>query len=134
MAHIRPPFAERGGSVRGLLDLATGCYPRFLFGASVGIILPVFHLLEADPATLRAQLTYLAENCYRTVTTAAVARVVLDRRPLEPRTVALCFDDCWASLWTVAGPLLKEFGMSAIAFAVPARITDAPAARPTLET
>lgn len=133
MPRIRPPFAERGGSLRGLLDLATGSYPAFLFGGSVSNLLPVFHLHEADPSVLGAQLTYLAENGYRTVTTDAIARIVLGRHSPDPRTVALCFDDCRASLWTVAGPLLRAHGMSAIAFAIPARISDAPSPRPILD-
>ena len=37
------PFGERGGTARGLLDLATGCYPAFLFGGGLGDLLPVFH-------------------------------------------------------------------------------------------
>jgi hypothetical protein len=132
MPRTRPPFAERGGPVRGLLDLATGRYPAFLFGGAVSNLLPVFHLHHAEPSILEAQLTYLADNGYRTVTTDAIERVVLGRQRPDPRTVALCFDDCWASVWTVAGPLLRERQMTAIAFAIPARIRDAAACRPTI--
>ena len=133
MSQTRPPLAERGGPVRGLLELATGSYPGFLFGGTVSNVLPVFHLHHADPVVLGAQLRYLADNGYRTVTTNAIERVVLGGHSPEPHTVALCFDDCWASLWTVAGPLLRAHNMSAIAFAIPGRITDAPALRPTFE-
>jgi peptidoglycan/xylan/chitin deacetylase (PgdA/CDA1 family) len=129
----RAPFAERGGSVRGLLDLVTGCYPPFLFGAGVGHILPVFHLHESTPAALEPRLQYLADNGYQTVTADAIARLVRDGVHPGPRTVALCFDDAWASLWTTAAPLLRRFGMQAITFAIPARLTDAPALRPTLD-
>src|SRR6185369_11327649 len=58
---------------------------------------------------------------------AAYAR--RQRRFNEPR-VALCFDDAWASLWTVAAPLLERYGLTAITYAIPARIEDAPACRP----
>ena len=133
MSRTSPPFAERGGPVRGLLDLATGCYPAFLFGGGLANLLPVFHLHHADPAVLGPQLAYLAENGYRTVTTDAIVRVAIEGKTPEPRTVALCFDDCWSSLWTVAGPLLRAHGMSAVAFAIPARIHDAQSPRPTID-
>ncbi len=129
----RAPFAERGGPVRGALDLATGRYPAFLFGSGVGRALPVFHLHEATPAVLESRLAYLAENGYRTVTADAIARLVRDGVRPGPRTVALCFDDAWASLWTTAAPLLRRYGFQAITFAIPARMRDAPTLRPTLD-
>ncbi len=46
----------------------------------------------------------------------------------RPRAVALCFDDAWASLATVAGPLLKKHGLTAITYAIPARMADEPRA------
>ena len=55
------PFAERGGAVRGLLDLATGCYPAFLFGGPVGA-LPVFHFHDVTRAWLEPRLQYLVDN------------------------------------------------------------------------
>jgi hypothetical protein len=119
--------------MRGLLDLVTGCYPSFLFGGPVSALLPVFHLHESDPAVLESRLAYAADNGYRTVTTDAIARFVLEGVHPGPRTVALCFDDCWATLWTVAGPLLRRYGMSAIGFAIPGRVTDAAGVRPTIE-
>jgi peptidoglycan/xylan/chitin deacetylase (PgdA/CDA1 family) len=130
-AGSQPPFSERGGPVRGLVELAAGRYPSFLFGGRVAGLLPVFHLHESEPAVLESRLAYLAENGYRTVTTDAIARLVIDRVHPGPRTVALCFDDCWATLWTVAGPLLRSHGMSAIAFAIPGRMSDAEIVRPT---
>ena len=50
-----------------------------------------------------------------------------------PKSVVLAFDDAWSSVWTVAGPLLRRFGMQAIVYAIPARIRDAAAVRPTTE-
>jgi peptidoglycan/xylan/chitin deacetylase (PgdA/CDA1 family) len=128
------PFAERGGALRGALDLITGCYPSFLFGAGLGSLLPVFHLHQTTRAQLEPRLRYLAENGYRTVTADAISRLVRQRVSPGPRTVAQCFDDAWASLWTVAAPLLKEFGFQAITFAIPGRITDAPGLRPVSDS
>jgi peptidoglycan/xylan/chitin deacetylase (PgdA/CDA1 family) len=129
----RAPFSERGGRLRGLLDVASGCYPAFLFGGSIGSLLPVFHLHETSVAALEPRLRYLADNGYQTVTSDAVARLVRDRVHPGPRRVVLCFDDAWASLWTTAGPLLRRYGFTAVTFAIPARIIDAPSARPTID-
>jgi hypothetical protein len=126
------PFAERGGALRGILDLATGRYPAFAFGGPVGRLLPVFHLHEVTEASLEPRLRHLAEHGYRTVTSEAIDRFV--RAGVHPgeRTVALCFDDAHASLWTVAAPLLRRYDLRAITFAIPGRIPDAAALRPTI--
>ncbi len=126
------PFAERGGAVRGLLDLATGCYPAFLFGGQVGA-LPVFHFHEVTRAWLEPRLQYLVDNGYRTVTCDEIARLVIDGVDPGPKSVALTFDDAWASAWTVAMPLLRRLRLRAILFAIPARIGDAAAPRPTID-
>jgi hypothetical protein len=119
----RVPFAERGGALRGLLDLATGCYPAFLFGGSPGDALPVFHIHQVTAGWLEPRLEYLVDNGYRTITSDEIARLVIDRVHPGPRSVALTFDDAWASVWTVAMPLLRRFGLRAILFAIPARVT-----------
>ncbi len=129
----RVPFAERGGRVRGLLDLATLTYPAFLFGGAIGHQLPVFHLHEVTPDTLEPRLRYLAENGYQTVVADDIAAFLRSARPPAPRTVALTFDDARASLWTVAGPLLRRYGLRAITFAIPGRVVDAGSVRPTLD-
>jgi hypothetical protein len=118
------PFGERGGPARGLLDLATGCYPAFLFGGALGDLLPVFHFHDVTHEWLEPRLRYLAENGYRTVACDDIERLVVDRRSPGPRAVALTFDDAWASAWSVATPLLKEFGLQAILFAIPSRVSD----------
>jgi hypothetical protein len=129
----RVPFAERGGAVRGALDLATGCYPSFLFGGSLGDALPVFHIHEVTTDWLEPRLQYLVDNGYRTITSEEIARFVIDRVHPGRRSVALTFDDAWASVWTVAMPLLRRLGLRAILFAIPARVTDAGITRPTID-
>jgi hypothetical protein len=128
---MRPhlPFAERGGAVRGLVDLATGGYPAFLFGGSPRGILPVFHFHEVTTRWLEPRLQFLAENGYRTVTCDQIARLVLDGVDPGPRRVGLTFDDAWASVWTVAAPLLRKYDLTAILFAIPGRVPEAAAVR-----
>jgi Polysaccharide deacetylase len=129
----RVPFNERGGRLRGLLDLAAGRYPGFLFGGQPDGFLPVLHFHEAVPGRLEAQLQFLADNGYRTVDADAIGRLVRDGVHPGPFHVALCFDDGWASVWTVAGPLLRKYGFRAILYAIPERMQDAPQVRPTIE-
>jgi hypothetical protein len=121
----RVPFAERGGSLRGLLDVATGCYPSFLFGGSTRGVLPVFHFHDVTREWLEPRLLYLVDNGYRTVTSDEIASLVLRGVDPGPRAVALTFDDAWASVWTVATPLLRQHGLRAILFAIPGRVKDA---------
>jgi hypothetical protein len=129
----RVPFAERGGHLRGVIDLATGVYPAFLFGGAVGRQIPVFHIHEVTPATLAPLLQHVAENRYQTVTADEISIFVRTGRVPRDRAVALTFDDARASVWTVAAPLLRRHGLRAITFAIPARVADAPAVRPTME-
>ena len=130
-AHV--PFAERGGPLRGLVDLATCRYPAFVFGGPIGRLLPVFHLHEVTLARLEPRLRHLAEHGYRTVTSEAIDRFVRGGVHPGERTVALCFDDAHASLWTVAAPLLRRYGFRAITFAIPGRIAEAATVRPTID-
>jgi len=120
----RAPFAERGGPLRGVVDLATGCYPAFLFGGPVGRQVPVFHFHDETPGSLRPRLEYLAENGYRTLTCDEVAAFVVSGRWPGPRSVMLTFDDAWASVYTVAFPLLREHGLRAVVFAIPGPIAN----------
>jgi len=129
----RVPLAERGGALRGCLDLVSGRFPRFVFGGQVGRDeLPVFHFHEVTQEDLEPKLGYLAENGYRTVAADEIESFVKGDVHFDGRRVALCFDDAWASLWTVAAPLLKRYDLTAISYAIPARIVDAPVCRPTL--
>jgi len=124
------PSDERGGRLRGALDLIAGRYPRFVFGGQVGDALPVFHFHETTRERLAPAFAYLVDNGYRTVTSDDAAALARDGRRPGSRTVMLAFDDAWASLWLIVGPLLREYGLRAVAYAIPVRIQDAPAPRP----
>jgi len=126
------PFNERGGRLRGVLDAVSGRFPAFVFGGSVGSDqLPVFHFHDESHADLEPKLRYLAENGYRSVTNDEIVRFVDGKLAGASRLVALCFDDIWTSVWTVAAPLLERYGLTAIAYAIPARIEDAAVCRPS---
>ena len=112
------------------MDLGTGCYPAFLFGGSLGKLLPVFHFHDVTPAYLEPYLRYLAENQYRTVVSDDIHHMLKTGVHTGPRTVALCFDDAWASIWTVVYPMLRQYNLTAITYAIPARVPDAAAPRP----
>jgi hypothetical protein len=119
------PFSERGGKARGCLDLVSGRYPAFVFGGRLGAFLPVFHFHDVTREELEPKLRHLADNGYRSVTSEDIAAYVRRDTPLPPRAVGLCFDDAWKSLATVAAPLLSQYGLRAITYAIPARMTEA---------
>src|SRR5689334_5710951 len=108
------PFEERGGRLRGALDVIAGRYPAFVFGADVGDRLPVFHFHECTVPLLERAFSYLVENGYQTIVSDDVAALVRQGRHPGSRRVMLAFDDAWASLWIVAGPLLRRFGLRAV--------------------
>lgn len=116
--------------MRGVLDLVSGSYPRFLFGGSLGNYLPVFHFHESHPASLEPYFKYLSENGYRTVDSDAIAALVQRGVHPGPRSVAICFDDAWASLWVVVAPLLKKYELRAITFVSPGRVPSLAEPRP----
>ena len=118
------PFTERGGLARGCLDLVSGRFPAFVFGGRIGSLLPVFHFHEVTREDLEPKLRHLAENGYRSVRSDEIAGYVRGDRTLPPRSVGLCFDDAWSSLADVAAPLLTQHGLSAIAYAIPARMAE----------
>jgi len=134
MRNVPPgaPLDEQGGRLRGLLDLAVGHYPKFLFGGSVGKLLPVFHFHQATVETIEPAFRYLRENGYRTVVSDDVARLVRQGHHPGPRTVMLAFDDAWASLWLVVGPLLEKYDLRVVTYVIAGRVQDAQTLRPTI--
>ena len=134
MRNVPPgaPLDEQGGRLRGLLDLAVGHYPKFLFGGAVGKLLPVFHFHHATVETIEPAFRYLRENGYRTVVSDDVARLVRQGHHPGPRTVMLAFDDAWASLWLVVGPLLEKYDLRVVTYVIAGRVQDAQTLRPTI--
>lgn len=128
------PFGERGGALRGAIDLVCGRLPRFVFGGAVGPLVPAFHFHDEPRAVLEPAFQYLRENGYRALLADDLAAVAKGRRMPGSREVALCFDDAWATVWTDAAPLLREYGLQAIVYAIPGRVSDAADVRPQTPT
>lgn len=124
------PLIERENIFQKPLELLTGRYPGFLFGARLGNILPVFTFKNVTLPYLEPFLIYLLENNYQTLGSAETADFVLGKTKLKSPSVVLQFDNAWASLWTVVGPLLRRYDMRAVTFAIPGRIRDATDLRP----
>jgi len=118
------PFSERGGKARGCLDLFSGRFPAFVFGGPLGALLPVFHFHEVTREDLEPKLRHLADNGYRSVVSDEIAAYARGDLKLPARSVGLCFDDAWKSVADVAAPLLQQYGLRAITYAIPARITE----------
>lgn len=130
----RIPLAERKSPWRGVIDLAKRAYPGFVFGGPVSPdILPVFHFHEVTRDQLEPALAYLRSNGYRTVSADDVARFVRDGIHPGEKTVALTFDDAWASAWSVATPLLRRHQLTAILFVAPGRVPADDVMRTTLD-
>ncbi|MCC5844239.1 MAG: polysaccharide deacetylase family protein [Verrucomicrobia bacterium] len=124
------PLLERENLFQKPLELLTGRYPAFLFGARVGNILPVFTFRNVTLPYLEPFLVYLLENNYQTLGSSETADYISGKKTLKMPSVVLHFDNTWASLWTVVGPLLRRYDMRAVAFAVPGRIREAADPRP----
>jgi hypothetical protein len=125
------PLGERGGALRGVVDLVAGRLPRFVFGGRVGALVPVFHFHAERREVVAPALRYLRDNGYRTLRADELAAVARERRPVRDREVALCFDDAWATVWTDVAPLLREFAFTAIVYAIPGRMSEPAATRAT---
>jgi len=101
----------------------SGRFPAFVFGGGLGALLPVFHFHDVTREELEPKLRHLADNGYRSVVSEEIAAYARGDLKLPARSVGLCFDDAWRSVATVAAPLLEHYGLKAITYAIPARIT-----------
>ena len=125
--HLLKGWPELAGYLR--FDL-----PRFAYGGNLSSDeIPVFSFHRTTSNQLRPLLEHLHRNQYVTVTLDQLADHLAGKNLCPPKSIALTFDDGWASSWMVATPLLKGYGMKATVFIPPAVIKDAAAARRTLD-
>ncbi|MBI5816618.1 MAG: polysaccharide deacetylase family protein [Nitrospinae bacterium] len=112
-------------------NFTRGGYPPFVTQwrtEPVPPTIPVFSFHDVTPQALEARLSYLAANGYRTIT--GDEYIAREGKSAGERLAMLTFDDGRASLWTVAYPLLKKYGMKGVAFVLPGEIKEAAGARP----
>lgn len=108
------------GFVRGRQRLAPGEIPVF-----------VFHTIE--PGVFEAQLSFLVENGYRTVSMDEYLAIIAGKRRGTGREVLLTIDDARSSTWFYGLPLLRRYGCRATTFAVTGWTPDAGKVRPALD-
>ncbi len=97
----------------------TGGFPSFVFQRrpkSLGANLPVFCYHVVDRASFHSDLSFLKRNDYQTLDADALLRHLRGERQAEERSVLLSFDDGPRNLYNIVFPLLKSFGMNAVAF------------------
>lgn len=75
---------------------------------------PLFVTLER----FSAQMAYLAENNYHTLTLSEIIRHYYENIPLPDQSVLLTFDDCYQSIGLYAYPILKQYQFHATMFVV----------------
>lgn len=82
-------------------------------------------LVTLSPGTFRAQMQWLAESGWKTVT-AAEAEAFYRGERLPRKSVMLTFDDGWLDNWLQVFPVLQEFNLHAHLFLVTGLVSDGP--------
>jgi hypothetical protein len=111
--HLRTQVKRR---IRYFQRLRQAHYPGYIFGLtpSRGEI-PVFCFHEVTTERFGANLSFLQENGYRTLSTKEF--VDEQGKVSNERRVLLTFDDARSNFWDVAFPLLRQFNARATLFA-----------------
>ncbi|MFH1761965.1 MAG: polysaccharide deacetylase family protein [bacterium] len=112
---LREMFAE-AGKVTGKL------YPSFVTAFNPPVLsgeVPVFMFHTVEYRSFREQMEFLKINGYNTIAADDIFAFIKGGSPIKSGSVMLTFDDGRKSLWTVAYPLLKEYGFKATAFIIP---------------
>jgi peptidoglycan/xylan/chitin deacetylase (PgdA/CDA1 family) len=87
---------------------------------------PVFMFHSVERETFAAQLAFLAQNHYQTLTLPTFMAFLSGKQRLERPSVLLTFDDGHKNWYEVAYPLLRKYGFHAIGFLVPTFIKQQP--------
>lgn len=102
-------------------------YPDFVYATRASELreeVPVFCFHSVEPLEFEAQLKFLAANEYQTLRADNLHEYLTRDKKVPSKAVLLTFDDGWQDLWTVAYPLLRKYGLSALSFIVPKWISD----------
>lgn len=74
--------------------------------------------LSVTPANFAAQMQYLADNGYTTLTMSEVHAILAGTMPLPPKPIALTFDDGYRDFYTAAWSVLKRHNFKATNYVV----------------
>jgi peptidoglycan/xylan/chitin deacetylase (PgdA/CDA1 family) len=69
--------------------------------------------LSVPPDVFEAQMKWLKDHGYTTLTMKEVDQVLMGQKPPPARAVALTFDDAYQDFYTAAAPVLKANGLTA---------------------
>jgi peptidoglycan/xylan/chitin deacetylase (PgdA/CDA1 family) len=101
-------------------------YPAFVLNDREDVLtdIPVFVFHEVTPHLLEPIIEFLVENKYRTLTADEYVDRTVSGQGGQEREVLLTFDDGDKSLYAVAYPALKRYGLKAVAYVVPGMIPE----------
>ncbi len=74
--------------------------------------------LSVTPANFAAQMKYLADNGYTTLTMREVHAILAGAQPLPPKAIALTFDDGYRDFYTAAWPVLRQYNFKATNYVI----------------
>jgi peptidoglycan/xylan/chitin deacetylase (PgdA/CDA1 family) len=72
--------------------------------------------MTVPAAAFEAQMEYLAQNGYRVIPLAQLARFLDGKEPLPRKTVAITIDDGYRATYQIAYPILKKFNFPATVY------------------
>ena len=125
----RKNVPELAGLFNGSLpDFVVALRPREPLGG-----VPIFSFHVVDAGLFEADLRFLSENGYYTVTCSELIAFMAGEHELPPRSVMLTFDDGPSNLFRVAFPLLVRYKLRATAFVAPGLHADAQPADPSVD-
>lgn len=117
-------------------EVIQGSYPEWVWQKHPKTVLdhiPIFTFHSIQPEEFEAQLQFLKENGYHTITSDMYYDYLIHGRYLKNRVVMLTFDDGRKSMWSYAYPLLKKFEMRATAFLISGIIDNIEQISPNLD-
>jgi peptidoglycan/xylan/chitin deacetylase (PgdA/CDA1 family) len=101
-------------------------YPEFILSRRSNELadIPAFVFHDVNLESLEPLLAFLAENQYRALTADEYVERQAQRDREQQREVLLTFDDGHKSLYSVAYPALRQYGLKAVAYIVPGVIPE----------
>jgi len=80
------------------------------------------HVPSVSVETFSRQLEFLKRNRYQVLDLSEVAQLFDQDKPLPRASTVITFDDGYVETWTIAWPILKQFGFPATVFITPAEV------------